>query len=70
MQAGGPARRARRYRPGHPGLEFSLTAPKTAAFWSRRMAHEVTVHRIDAQAAAGSAPRWTPSSPPTGWTSC
>ncbi|MGH4023775.1 MAG: maleylpyruvate isomerase family mycothiol-dependent enzyme, partial [Pseudonocardiaceae bacterium] len=32
---------------------FSPTAPRTAAFWSRRMAHEVTVHRIDAQAAAG-----------------
>jgi uncharacterized protein (TIGR03083 family) len=32
---------------------FTPTAPKTAAFWSRRMAHEVTVHRIDAQAAAG-----------------
>lgn len=32
---------------------FAPTAPKTAAFWSRRMAHEVTVHRIDAQAAAG-----------------
>src|SRR5262249_5651032 len=25
---------------------------KTAAFWTRRMAHEVTVHRIDIQAAA------------------
>jgi uncharacterized protein (TIGR03083 family) len=32
---------------------FTPTAPKTAAFWSRRMAHEVTVHRIDMQAAAG-----------------
>ncbi|HEX2300702.1 MAG TPA: maleylpyruvate isomerase family mycothiol-dependent enzyme, partial [Pseudonocardiaceae bacterium] len=32
---------------------FSPTAPRTAAFWSRRMAHEVTVHRLDAQAAAG-----------------
>ncbi|MGQ0715848.1 MAG: maleylpyruvate isomerase N-terminal domain-containing protein [Pseudonocardiales bacterium] len=39
--------------PATPAWNFSPTAPKTAAFWSRRMAHEVTVHRIDAQAAAG-----------------
>lgn len=39
--------------PATPVWHFSPTAPKTAAFWSRRMAHEVTVHRIDAQAAAG-----------------
>jgi uncharacterized protein (TIGR03083 family) len=32
---------------------FSPAAPRTAAFWSRRMAHESTVHRLDAQAAAG-----------------
>lgn len=39
--------------PGTGAWNFSPTAPRTAAFWSRRMAHEVTVHRIDAQAAAG-----------------
>jgi uncharacterized protein (TIGR03083 family) len=39
--------------PATPVWHFSPTAPRTAAFWSRRMAHEVTVHRIDAQAAAG-----------------
>lgn len=38
--------------PATPAWHFTPTAPKTAAFWSRRMAHEVTVHRIDAQAAA------------------
>jgi uncharacterized protein (TIGR03083 family) len=39
--------------PAIPVWHFTPTAPKTAAFWSRRMAHEVTVHRIDAQVAAG-----------------
>jgi uncharacterized protein (TIGR03083 family) len=39
--------------PATPAWHFTPTAPKTAAFWSRRMAHEVTVHRIDAHAAAG-----------------
>jgi uncharacterized protein (TIGR03083 family) len=39
--------------PATPAWHFVPTAPKTAAFWSRRMAHEVTVHRIDVQAAAG-----------------
>lgn len=39
--------------PATPVWNFSPTAPRTAAFWSRRMAHEVTMHRIDAQAAAG-----------------
>jgi uncharacterized protein (TIGR03083 family) len=28
-------------------------APKTAAFWARRMAHESAIHRFDAQAAHG-----------------
>lgn len=41
--------------PATPAWHYALTAPRTAAFWSRRMAHEVTVHRIDAQAAAGTA---------------
>ena len=39
--------------PATPVWHFTPTAPKTAAFWSRRMAHEVTMHRIDVQAAAG-----------------
>jgi uncharacterized protein (TIGR03083 family) len=39
--------------PGSPTWHFSPAAPKTAAFWSRRMAHETAVHRIDAQTAAG-----------------
>jgi uncharacterized protein (TIGR03083 family) len=39
--------------PATPAWHFTPTAPKTAAFWSRRMAHEVTMHRIDVQAAAG-----------------
>ncbi|MGH3973378.1 MAG: maleylpyruvate isomerase N-terminal domain-containing protein [Pseudonocardiaceae bacterium] len=39
--------------PATPVWHYAPTAPKTAAFWSRRMAHEATVHRIDAQAAAG-----------------
>jgi len=39
--------------PTTPVWHPTPTAPKTAAFWSRRMAHEVSVHRIDAQAAAG-----------------
>lgn len=39
--------------PATPAWNFSPIAPRTAAFWSRRQAHEVTVHRLDAQAAAG-----------------
>ncbi|MQA14801.1 MAG: maleylpyruvate isomerase family mycothiol-dependent enzyme [Pseudonocardiaceae bacterium] len=39
--------------PAAPAWHFSPTAPKTAAFWARRMAHETTVHRLDAQGAAG-----------------
>jgi uncharacterized protein (TIGR03083 family) len=39
--------------PATPVWHFSPTAPKTAAFWFRRTAHEVTVHRIDAQSASG-----------------
>ncbi|HEY6425011.1 MAG TPA: maleylpyruvate isomerase family mycothiol-dependent enzyme [Pseudonocardiaceae bacterium] len=41
--------------PGTPAWNPTPTAPHTAEFWSRRMAHEVTVHRIDAQTAAGTA---------------
>jgi uncharacterized protein (TIGR03083 family) len=34
---------------------WTWTADHTCAFWARRMAHEVTVHRWDAQSAAGAA---------------
>ncbi|MER5450796.1 maleylpyruvate isomerase family mycothiol-dependent enzyme [Streptomyces sp. NPDC002766] len=33
-----------------------LPAPSPLAFWTRRQAHETTVHRIDAEAARGGAP--------------
>lgn len=39
--------------PAAPAWHFSPTAPKTAAFWARRVAHECTVHRIDAQSVIG-----------------
>jgi uncharacterized protein (TIGR03083 family) len=39
--------------PATPVWNFSPIAPRTAAFWSRRQAHELTIHRLDAQAAAG-----------------
>jgi uncharacterized protein (TIGR03083 family) len=32
---------------------FMRTAPSPAAFWARRQAHEATIHRIDAESAAG-----------------
>ncbi|GAA3737515.1 uncharacterized protein (TIGR03083 family) [Spinactinospora alkalitolerans] len=32
-----------------------LPAPSPVAFWARRQAHETTVHRLDAEAAAGAA---------------
>ena len=32
---------------------WSSIWPDTAAFWPRRMAHETSVHRVDAQQAAG-----------------
>jgi hypothetical protein len=39
--------------PAAPVWNFTPIALRTAAFWSRREAHEITVHRLDAQAAAG-----------------
>ncbi len=39
--------------PATPAWHFTPIGPRTAEFWSRRIAHEVTVHRIDAQAATG-----------------
>ncbi len=34
-----------------------LPAPSPVAFWARRQAHETAVHRVDAELAAGGAPR-------------
>ena len=54
------------FRDGHAGLVDTLTnapanlecwaflpAPSPLAFWARRQAHETTIHRADAEAAAG-----------------
>jgi len=38
-----------------PVWNWSVTKPRTARFWPRRMAQETSVHRVDAQQAAGSA---------------
>lgn len=43
----------RKVEPAAPAWHFSPTAPKTAVFWARRMAHETTVHRLDVQSATG-----------------
>jgi uncharacterized protein (TIGR03083 family) len=39
--------------PNQPVWNWSSRAPQTVAFWPRRMAHETSVHRWDAQAAVG-----------------
>lgn len=54
------------YRDGHAGLVDAITkapadlecwsflpAPSPLAFWARRQAHETTIHRADAESAAG-----------------
>ncbi len=41
--------------PDGPSWNFTR-APQTNAFWTRRMAHETTVHRVDAELAAGLPP--------------
>lgn len=38
--------------PDAPVWNWSVNKPKIAAFWPRRMAHETSVHRWDAEAAA------------------
>jgi uncharacterized protein (TIGR03083 family) len=38
-----------------------LAAPSPLAMWARRQAHETTIHRVDAELAAG----WTPAALPT-----
>jgi uncharacterized protein (TIGR03083 family) len=39
--------------PHTPAWHMSPTAPKVAASWARRQAHELVVHRCDLEAAAG-----------------
>jgi uncharacterized protein (TIGR03083 family) len=39
--------------PNKPVWNWSSIWPDTATFWPRRMAHETSVHRVDAQLAAG-----------------
>jgi uncharacterized protein (TIGR03083 family) len=39
--------------PDTPAWHMSPTAEKTAASWARRQAHELLVHRLDLEAAAG-----------------
>lgn len=38
-----------------------LSAPSPLAFWARRQAHELAVHRADADAAAGRTSRYSPA---------
>jgi hypothetical protein len=38
-----------------------MKAPSPLTFWARRQAHETTVHRVDAQFAAGARPDEVPS---------
>ena len=42
-----------------------LPAPTPLAFWARRQAHETTIHRVDAEAAAGGGPVAVAGLPPT-----
>ena len=42
-----------RVDPDAPAWNWSASAPKTAAFWPRRMAQETAVHRWDAEATIG-----------------
>jgi uncharacterized protein (TIGR03083 family) len=39
---------------------WTFAGPQPASFWGRRMAHETTVHRADAELAAGRAPSFAP----------
>jgi uncharacterized protein (TIGR03083 family) len=43
----------RRTPPGAPAWHMSPAAEKVAASWARRQAHELAVHRMDLEAAAG-----------------
>jgi uncharacterized protein (TIGR03083 family) len=46
-------RALREVPPGSPAWHMSPAAPKVAAEWARRQAHELAVHRMDLEAAAG-----------------
>jgi uncharacterized protein (TIGR03083 family) len=46
-------RALREVAPGSPAWHMSPAAPKVAASWARRQAHERAVHRMDLEAAAG-----------------
>jgi uncharacterized protein (TIGR03083 family) len=46
-------RALREVDPGSPAWHMSPAAPKVAASWARRQAHELAVHRMDLEAAAG-----------------
>ncbi|GIH78016.1 maleylpyruvate isomerase family mycothiol-dependent enzyme [Planobispora longispora] len=51
----GHAALVRTLREADPALECwaFLRAPSPLAFWARRQAHETTIHRVDAESAAG-----------------
>lgn len=53
----GHAALVRTLRDADPGLRCYtfLPAPSPLAFWARRQAHETAIHRVDAEAAAGTA---------------
>jgi uncharacterized protein (TIGR03083 family) len=46
-------RALREVPPDSPAWHMSPAAPKVAATWARRQAHELAVHRMDLEAAAG-----------------
>ena len=48
--------------PDSPAWHMSPAAPKVAASWARRQAHELAVHRMDLEAAAGA--KHAPLDPP------
>ena len=39
--------------PDHPIWNWSVGGPGDSSFWPRRMAHEIVIHRADAESAAG-----------------
>jgi uncharacterized protein (TIGR03083 family) len=49
----GLVRALRSTPPDSPAWHMSPAAPKVAAAWARRQAHELAVHRMDLEAAAG-----------------
>ena len=48
-----------RCAPAPSDLDMDVPArPSPLAFWARRQAHETAIHRVDAEAAAGSTPTY------------